>query len=99
MDIGNGVQIEAAAQRQGVISVFVNPQDIIVSNDPVSSSARNVFKGRITEIINLDSLVKLRVDIGKTLTVQITKRSFNEMQLNLDKTVFLTFKASSVQTI
>jgi tungstate transport system ATP-binding protein len=99
VDIGNGVQIEAVAQRQGVISVFVNPQDIIVSSNAVSSSARNVFKGRVIEIFDLGSLVKLRVDIGKPFTVQITKRSFNEMQLNLDRTVFLTFKASSVQVV
>jgi len=99
VDIGNRVQIEAAAQRQGVISVFVNPQDIIVSSDAVLSSARNVFKGRVIEIVDLGSLVKLRVDIGKPFTVQITKRSFDEMQLNLDRTVFLTFKASSVQVI
>jgi len=99
VDIGNGVQIEAAAQRQGVISVFVSPQDIIVSNNAVSSSARNVFKGRVIEIVDLGVLVKLRVDIGKPFTVQITKRSFDEMQLNLDRTVFLTFKASSVQVI
>jgi tungstate transport system ATP-binding protein len=99
VDIGNGVQIEAAVQRQGVISVFVNPQDIIVSNSAISSSARNVFKGRIIEVIDLDSLVKLRVDIGKPFTIQITKRSFNEMGLNLGSTVYLTFKASSVQTV
>jgi len=99
VDIGNGVQIEAATERQGRISVFVNPQDIIVSDSAVSSSARNVFKGRVVEIFDLGSLVKLRVDIGKPFTVQITKRSFNEMQLNLDRTVFLTFKASSVQVI
>ena len=99
VDIGNGVQIEAAAQRHGVISVFVNPQDIIVSNQPVSSSARNVFRGRVVEIVDLGSLVRLKADIGKPFTVQITKRSFDEMQLNLDRTVFLTFKASSVQVI
>ncbi len=99
VEIGNDLQIEAAVQRQGVTSVFVNPQDIIVSNSTVSSSARNVFKGRIIEIFDLGSLVKLRVDIGKPLTVQITKRSFNEMQLNLGSTVFLAFKASAVQVI
>jgi len=99
VDIGNGVQIEAVAQRQGLISVFINPQDIIVSNNAVSSSARNMFKGRVIEIFDLGSLVKLRVDIGKPFTVQITKRSFNEMQLNLDRSVFLAFKASSVQVI
>jgi len=99
VDIGNGVQIEAAVQRQGVTSIFVNPQDIIVSDSAISSSARNVFKGRVVEIFDLGPLVKLQVDIGKPFTVQITKRSFNEMKLNLDRTVFLAFKASSVQVI
>jgi len=99
IDIGNGVQIEAAVQRQGLTSVFVTPQDIIVSKSPVVSSARNVFKGRIVEILDLGSLVKLKVDVGKSFTVQITKQSFSEMQLNLDSWVFLVFKASAVQVI
>jgi len=99
VDIGNGVQIEVTGQRQDVTSIFVNPQDIILSKSAVASSARNVFEGRIIEILDLGSLVKLKVDIGKPFTVQITKRSFNEMSLNVDSRVFLVFKASSVQTV
>jgi tungstate transport system ATP-binding protein len=99
VDIGGDVQIEAAVQRQGVTSVFVNPQDIILSKSPVASSARNVFKGRIIEIFDLGTLVKLKIDIGKPFTVQITKRSFNEMALNLNAEVFIAFKASSVQMV
>jgi molybdopterin-binding protein len=99
VDIGNDVQIEMAVQMQGEVSVFVSPQDIILSKSPVESSARNVFKGRITEIFDLDSLVKLRVDVGKLFTVQITKRSFTEMTLNLNVEVFIAFKASSVYVV
>jgi molybdopterin-binding protein len=99
MDIGNGVQIEATGQRQGVTSIFVNPQDIIVSKSAVASSARNVFKGKIVEVSDFGPVVKLRVDVGKEFVVQITKRSFVEMQLNVGSTVFLTFKASSVHLI
>ena len=99
MDVGNGVQIEATVQRQGETSVFVSPQDIILSKSAVESSARNVFKGRITEISDLGSLVKLKVDVGKPFTVQITKRSFSEMGLNLNAEVFIAFKASSVQVL
>jgi molybdate/tungstate transport system ATP-binding protein len=99
VDIGNGVQIEATVQRQGVTSVFVSPQDIIVSKGAVASSARNVLKGRIIEIFDLGSLVKLKVDIGKPFTVQITKRSFSEMALNLNVEVFIAFKASAVLLI
>jgi molybdopterin-binding protein len=99
VDIGNDVQIEATVQRQGATSIFVNPQDIILSKSAVASSARNVFKGSIIEIFDLGSLVKLKVDIGKPFTVQITKRSFTDMGLNLNSEVFIVFKASSVQVV
>lgn len=99
VDIGNGVQIEATVQRHGKISVFVSPEDIILSERRFTSSARNVFKGKIVEISDLGSVVKLKVDVGKPFTVQITKRSFNEMGLNLNVEVFLAFKASSVQIV
>ena len=99
VDVGNGVQIEVTVQRQGETAVFINPQDIILSKSAVESSARNVFKGRITEITDLGSLVKLKVDVGKPFAVQITKRSFSEMKLNLNAEVFIAFKASSVQVL
>ena len=99
VDIGNGVQVEVTVQRQGETSIFISPQDIILSKSAVESSARNVFKGRITEISDLGSLVKLKVDVGKSFTVQITKRSFSEMGLNLNAEVFIAFKASSVQVL
>ena len=99
VDIGNGVRIEVTTQRQGEISVFVSPQDIILSKSAVESSARNVFRGKITAISDLGSLVKLTVDVGKTFTVQITKRSFSEMGLNLNAEVFIAFKASSAQVL
>jgi molybdopterin-binding protein len=99
VDVGNGVQIEVTAQRQGATAVFINPQDIILSKSAIESSARNVFKGNVTEITDLDSLVKLKINVGKPFTVQITKRSFNEMGLCLNAEVFITFKASSVQVL
>lgn len=97
VDIGNDVRVEAAGQREGSVSIFVNPQDIILSSSAVASSARNVFRGRIVEIFDLGTVVKLKVDVGKSFVVQITKRSFNEMGLNLNVEVFIAFKASGVQ--
>ena len=99
VDVGNGIRIETVSQGSGEVSVFISPEDIILSKDRFASSARNVFKGRIVEISDLGSVVRLRVDVGKTFTVQITKRSFNDMGLNLNMEVFLAFKASSVQII
>jgi len=37
--------------------------------------------------------------VGRSFVVQITKRSFVEMGLNLNAEVYLAFKASSVQVL
>jgi len=99
IDVGGDVRIEAALKKEGNISVFIKPEDIILSKNQFTSSARNVLKGKIVEVYDLGSVVRLKVDVGKSFTVQITKRSFSEMGLNLNTEVFLTFKASSVQII
>jgi tungstate transport system ATP-binding protein len=99
IDIGEGVQIEAAFQRTGKTMVYIRPEDIIISRKPVVSSARNVFKGRIVEMIDQGPVMKLKVQAGKEFVVQVTKKSFNEMQLNMGSPVFLVFKASAVQAV
>jgi len=99
VDIGNGVQIETTGQSSGKVTTFVSPEEIILSKSSFESSARNMFKGKIVEITDMGSLVRLKVDVGKPFTVQITKRSFNEMGLNLNSEAFLVFKASSVHII
>ena len=99
VDVEGGIEVEAAAQKTGKISFFINPQDIILSNNALESSARNVLKGRITEILDQNTLVKLKVDVGVPFVVQITKRSFIQMGLNLNAEVYIAFKASSVQVL
>jgi tungstate transport system ATP-binding protein len=99
IDVDDGIRIEAALRKSGKVTVFVRPEDIILSKKVMASSARNVFEGKIVEISDFGPVVKLKVDARKEFVVQITKRSFVEMQLNVGSTVFLTFKASSVHLI
>ncbi len=99
INVGEELDVEAAFRESGNTTIYVRPEDIILSTQPLISSARNTFRGKITEITDLGPVVKLKVKAGKDFTVQVTKRSFNEMQLNLDSSVFLAFKASSVQVI
>jgi molybdopterin-binding protein len=58
-----------------------------------------MLKGRVAEISGSDSTVRLKIDAGKMLVTQITKRSFEEMGLNPNAEVYLTFKASNVQIL
>ena len=97
--LDDGVTIEAALRRSGRITVFIRPEDIILSKRRLESSARNVFEGKIVEVSDQGPLVRLKVDAGEEFVVQITKRSFIEMGLNVGSQIYLTFKASSVQSI
>lgn len=98
IDIGNGMQIEAAFSKAGDLTLHVPPEDIILSTHLFTSSARNTFEGRVVQISDIGNLVKLKVKVAdKTFTVQITKRSFNEMLLNIGSNVVIAFKASSVR--
>jgi tungstate transport system ATP-binding protein len=99
IDLGGGVQIEAAFQKSGKVTVYVRPEDIIISRKPLISSARNVFEGKIVEMVDLGPLMRLKVEAGKAFVAQVTKRSFKEMQLNIGSKVFLVFKASAVQAV
>jgi len=97
--VTKNLSIEAAFNKPGKISVHVRPEDILVSTNPLQSSARNVFKGRIVGIADVGSIVRLTVDAGKKFSIQITKKSLTEMNLNVDSEVYLTFKASAVRLI
>jgi len=99
IDVDDGVEVEAALGKSGKVTVFVRSEDIIVTKKRISSSARNVFKGKIVEVSDFGPVVKLRINAGKKFVVQITRRSFVDMQLNVGSTVFLAFKASSVHLV
>lgn len=99
ISITKEIEVEISTQKTGEVSFFINPHDIILAKTALQSSARNMFKGKIIEISDLDTRVKLKVDVGMPFIVQITKRSFIQMGLNLNAEVYIAFKASSVQVL
>ena len=99
IEVNDKIQIQVAFKKTGKTTIFIRPEDIIVSKNPLESSARNTFKGRITEVSDQGSIVRLKVDAGEIFTTQITKFSFEKMNLNIGSEVFISFKASSVHLI
>ena len=95
----DGVVIVGAFSAEGSTTVNVRPEDIIVSRRVIASSARNNLRGKIIGVEELEAIVRLRVDVGVVFTVQITRRSLEEMGLNVGQEVYLTFKASSVRLL
>lgn len=88
--------IKTSQPQTGRVSLHVRPQDIIISKDWIETSARNQFRGPITGVHEQNGIVMIDVDVGEVFTIQITRRSFDEMGLKLGDPVNISFKASSV---
>jgi len=95
VDVG-GTVIRVAAERTGRTTIHVKPEDIIVSEGRVVTSARNQFKGTVVGVEDHDGIVVLRVDAGQVFAVHVTRNSFREMGLNIGKEVYISFKATAV---
>jgi molybdopterin-binding protein len=75
----------------------IRSEEVLLSTAPGSSSARNRFEGRITEIAALGALARAVVDInGVPLVAALTTRSAQELALAEGQRVWASFKAMAV---
>jgi molybdopterin-binding protein len=93
--------IEVVSERiAGKAAAVIRPEDILVSLEPVTTSARNSFRGTILDVADLGAIITLHVDCrGIVFTVFVTRISWAEMNLAPGTQVSLTFKATSVHLL
>jgi molybdopterin-binding protein len=91
-----GTELAVATDLQGRLHALVRPEDILVSPEPLLSSARNSFCGTITRIADRGSTFYLTVNLPPDFVCLVTRRSFEEMGLAEGQRVYITFKASAV---
>jgi molybdopterin-binding protein len=100
LDCGH-LDIEVVSERSGGrAAAVIRPEDILVSEKPISSSARNSFRGPIRSVSDLGAVMALSVDCaGILFTVFVTRISCTQMNLAPGIEVCLTFKATSVHLL
>jgi len=92
----DGAEFVIATDADGIHHASIRPEDILISSEPIRSSARNCFPGTVTHIVDRGSTLYVTVSIPPELSCLITRHSFKEMELHEGKQVYLTFKASSI---
>jgi tungstate transport system ATP-binding protein len=98
--VTEGVEFRVAAEPPAAhATIAVDPEDIVVSRARLTSSALNVFEGRIERMDATDGILRIYVDIGVSLCAVLTRKSFADMDLNIGKSVWVTFKASAVRIL
>ena len=60
---------------------------------------RNSFRGRITSVEADGETRWIEIHCPERLAATISRRSYEEMELNLDRSVVVSFKATAVQIL
>ena len=97
--IADTVNVKVAHGEAGDVLIAIDPQDIILSTLQIESSALNRFKGTISKIEEANGSLRVFIDAGVSFCTLITRRSFDDMGLNIGKSVWATFKANAVKVI
>ncbi|MEM4156140.1 MAG: tungstate ABC transporter ATP-binding protein WtpC [Archaeoglobaceae archaeon] len=93
----NGIRIELPQKACGKIRIVIPPESILISKNPLVTSARNNFRAIIHGIEELGAIIKLKLSIGENLlSAYLTKASFVDMNLSEGEEVFISFKATSI---
>ena len=91
------VRILVNTDLTGPVKVSVRPEDIILSKGTFISSARNMHKGIVTNIIEDGSSAKVVLDIGIPMVALITVKSLMEMDIQKGTELFAVFKTMAVK--
>ncbi|HWP37188.1 MAG TPA: ATP-binding cassette domain-containing protein [Gemmatimonadales bacterium] len=92
------LEIQLVTDRSGPVTISIPPDDVVLSQAPLRSSARNTFQGRIVRIgDDGKGGVAVTVDVGVDLHAHITRAAMQDLALTLGAPVVVTFKTMAVR--
>ncbi|ASJ10049.1 molybdenum ABC transporter ATP-binding protein [Thermococcus sp. P6] len=93
----NGAEIELPVEVRGRTRVGLRPEDIILSLEPLKSSARNSLRAVVESVEELGPLVRVHLRAGGLyLRAFTTRSSMLEMGVEKGKELYVSFKASAL---
>jgi tungstate transport system ATP-binding protein len=97
---GRRSKLWAAPVGEAVI-LCIRPENVILSTNPSreTTSARNVFPGKIDKIVSLGLYQKVLLDCGFPMVAYVTNHSLGKLSLGEGKEVTASFKATAIHVI
>ncbi len=91
-----GTKLAVSTTLQGRVHATIRPEDILISREPLHSSALNSIQGTVTRIVDRGSVIYVTVDVPPEFICLILRRSLKEIGLREKEKIFMTFDASDV---
>jgi molybdate/tungstate transport system ATP-binding protein len=99
LDAGGPQICLPSPEKLGRGHISIQASDIILSNEKINTSARNLFQGTVTDLVPVRHGIEVIVDCGFQLAALISYSAMQELGLQKGSRIWATFKASSVQFI
>ena len=93
---GNAIQAVSNYPAGREVYACIRPEDITLALSSTQSSARNSFQAKVTQVTFLGPLSRVEISCGFRLVVLVTKISAEELNLQVGREVYATFKATGV---
>ena len=95
VDIG-GTKLRTTTEATGEVRLSIRPEDILISKEPLQSTARNCFLGVVSNIADRGSVTHITVTVPPDFICIITRQALDELKLRNGMEVWITFKASAI---
>jgi molybdopterin-binding protein len=96
--IKEGIAVRIVGEYyEGEGFILIRGEDILLSKEPVDTSATNNFKGKILEIIPTRDGQDVIIDIGIELHALVTRESVAHFGFSAGKSCWVHFKATAVR--
>jgi len=92
-----GVLFRCPAREGNFVVGVLSMDELILSREPLQSSARNQVMGKVTLIEPVDHLLRVTVDCGIALQALVTPAAARELGVETGSECVVTFKASAVR--
>ncbi len=90
------MMIHATSELTNARHLAVDPREIIVSPQPLESSMRNSFSGRLILIAEEGHAIRLTIECAERFHVIISPEALSSLNLSLGDTIWLSFKSTAV---
>jgi molybdopterin-binding protein len=91
-----GTRVVVAGEFEGDVRLSLRPEDILLSEERIRSTARNSLQGVVTDVRDRGSVAYVTVRVPPEFTCLITRQSLEELGAPEGTPVWVTFKASAV---
>lgn len=77
--------------------IAIRPEDIVLSKETLSSSMRNCFAGKVSQVIPQGFYFEVHVTVaGQAFCALVTKGALLDIDLREGKDIFLSFKSTAI---